>query len=67
MGTQTQTVRLSQTILDKLDAIGAGMGALGGSRSAVVRVLADGCPTGNEALIRLVNAQADADAKEGAA
>ena len=63
----TQTVRLDTKTLAKLDAIAGGMGAMGKSRSATVRVLADGCPTGSAALLRLLEAQADEAARDGGA
>ena len=62
---RSQVVRLDHGTLAALDKLAVGLGHLGGSRSAVFRVLVVGCRDGNEALKRLVDARADAAAQGG--
>ena len=64
---RSQVVRLDHGTLAALDKLADGLGHMGASRAATIRVLVAGCPTGHAALARLLEAQADAAAQGGAA
>ena len=63
---RSQVVRLDHGTLAALDKLAEGLGHMGGSRSAVVRVLCAGCSDGKTALARMLDRMADDAASGGA-
>ena len=63
---RSQVVRLDHGTLAALDKLAEGLGHMGGSRSATIRVLCAGCSDGKTALARMLDRMADAAADGGA-
>ena len=57
----TVTIRLSAGLVERLDKLAVGLGTFGLSRPRVIEALVQGCPTGADALERMLRHAAGVD------